>query len=57
MAKEKLADRLEAFAADIQNMPAGQAREHILRTLGGCAFRNMGEIVAALREREARLNQ
>lgn len=50
--KEKLADRLEAFCRDVDETPA--ARDHILRTLGGCVHRNIGEIVAALREREAR---
>jgi hypothetical protein len=51
--KETLADRLEAFARDASKLH-GSAREHVIRTLGGCANRNIGEIVAALREREAR---
>lgn len=51
---ETLADRLEAFARDADKLD-GFARDHVLKTLGGCVRRNIGEITAALREREARL--
>jgi len=54
--KEPLADRLDAFAKDADKL-TGAARDHVLRTLGGCVSRNIQEIVAALREREARLSQ
>jgi len=54
--KEKLADRLEAFSRDATIPGSDFARDHVLKTLGGCVHRNIGEIVAALREREARLN-
>lgn len=54
MAREPLADRLEAFARDADKAD-GAIRNHILLTLGGCVRRNIGEITAALREREARM--
>lgn len=53
---EPLADRLEAFAKDAASVHGNGARNHILLTLGGCVSRNIGEIVAALRERDARLS-
>lgn len=47
--KEPLADRLESFARDADRI-TGHARDHILRTLGGCVSRNRVEILAALRD-------
>ena len=54
-AKGSLADELEAYARRI-DAANRLTREHTIRTLGGCAYRNIREIVVALREREERLN-
>jgi hypothetical protein len=51
---ETLADKLEAFARDAANAMPNGTYMFLRQTLGGCVCRNIGEIVAALREREER---
>lgn len=53
---EPLSDKLEAFARDCANAMPNGPYMFLRQTLGGCVQRNIGEITAALRERESRLD-